>query len=121
MSAIAASIRRGLSLAVTAVLSLAVLLAGSGLHPTAHCSDHQGGAEKPGLAVVQADRGLSGGDADQEDLCLSCECPCQSSQLGGSAGILLPDGEATGLVRAALLSLADEVFIEVEPPPDRSV
>jgi hypothetical protein len=115
MSAITALVRGGLRQAVAAVLTLAVLLAGSGLHPTSHCSDHGGGAAHPAEAVSLPDP-----DLPDEDLCLSCDCSCQSFHVGEISEIALPIVEVVGRVQAEATAAPDEIYFEVEPPPVRS-
>ena len=114
MSAITALVRGGFRLAVTAMLTLAVLLAGSGLHPASHCSDHAGGAGHAGIAVAD----LS--DDEDEGLCLSCDCSCQSFHLGDVVAIDMSAADVASRVQVEAPAAPDEIFLEVEPPPVRS-
>lgn len=116
--AITAVLRNGLRLAVAAVLSLAVLLAGTGVHPASHCDDHAvvaAHADHDGCATVDPDQ-----PHDDEGLCLSCHCSCQSLHPGVVVAIMVSRPDVTDRVQVDGPSAPDEVFLEVEPPPVRA-
>lgn len=118
--AITAALRNGLRLAIAAVLSLAVLLAGSGVHPVSHCDDHAvvaAHADHDGCAtVVDPDQP----DDDGEGLCLSCHCSCQSLHPGVVVAVMVSRPDVTDRVHVDGPSAPDEVFLEIEPPPVRA-
>ncbi len=119
MSAITALLRNGLRLAVAAVLSLAVLLAGTGVHPASHCDDHAvvaAHADHDGCTAADPDHP----DDDGDGLCLSCHCSCQSLHPGVVVALTVSGPDVAGRVLVDGPSAPDEVFLEVEPPPVRT-
>lgn len=115
MPAITALLRGGFRCAATALLALAVLLAGTGMHPAEHCSDH--GAEAPALPAGDgpADPHDDGGDG----LCFTCDCSCQVASAVDLLEFPIPVWQPRRLVQADRPLTPDEVVIEVEPPPVR--
>lgn len=108
----------GLRLAVAAVLSLAVLLAGSGVHPVSHCDDH-------GAIAAHADHGGCDTDPEHPDdegdgLCLSGHCSCQTLHPGVVIALSVSAAQVAGRVLVDGLPAPDEIFFEVEPPPVRA-
>ena len=119
MPAIAAILRSGLRLAVAATLALAVLLAGTGVHLTSHCSDHDGDADPSAVTPVAVELGESENGEDDGGLCLSCDCTCQTFYSGDALAIQMPAPEVELLVRPDGPVPPDGVVFEVEPPPVR--
>jgi hypothetical protein len=116
MSVIAAMISRGVRLAVAAVLSLAVLMASSGVHPTSHCSDHEdcpASASMPDLAEPEP-------SADGEGLCLTCDCTCQSVAVGEEVILQVSAVQSCRLHPVDRQLTPESVVIEVDPPPVRA-
>jgi hypothetical protein len=111
-------LRNGLRLAVAAVLSLAVLLAGSGIHPTSHCDDHAGSAVHADVDGCGGDEGQAEDDGD--GLCLSCDCSCQSLHPGVVVTLTVPEAQVVGRVVADGPPEPEEVFLELDPPPVRA-
>jgi hypothetical protein len=118
--AITAVFRNGLRLAVAAVLSLAVLLAGSGVHPVSHCADHAGVVAHADLDGCAADPDQPDDDGDGDGLCLSCHCSCQPLHPGVVVALTVPAPDVAGRVHVDGPPVPDEVFLEVEPPPVRA-
>lgn len=117
--AITALFRNGLRLAVAAVLSLAVLLAGTGVHPASHCDDHAAvavHAHHDGCAATDP----AHPDDDGDGLCLSCHCSCLSLHPGVVVTLTVYGPDVAGRVQVDGPSAPDEVFLEVEPPPVRA-
>lgn len=115
MPAIIAIVRKGLRLALTAVLTLAVLIGGSGVHTTTQCADHEHAAGSPGLAAA-ADAPENGQDGD-DGLCLGCDCACQPMMWGDPVALLQPTDQPARLHRGPGQRTPDDVVFEIEPPP----
>lgn len=114
MSAFTAMLSTGVRLAVAAVLTLAVLMAGSGLHPTAHCDDHADCSPSAELPSTPDDP--EGG----EGLCVSCDCSCQHVWVVDMPALVLSVAQRSRLVHADRQPTPDDAVIEVEPPPVRN-
>lgn len=119
MPVLPALISDGLRLALSAVLSLVVLLAGTGMHPTSHCSDHDGHAEHASVASVAVDPGEPNQDDDEGGLCLNCDCTCQTLYQAEVLAIAMPAADFGLLVRSEGPVSLLGVDLEPEPPPVR--
>jgi len=115
VSNIAVLLSGSFRLAISVGLALAVLLAGTGMHPTSHCSDH-GGDTAPSVVVEISEQDHG---EDEGGLCLNCDCTCQTIYLGDTLAIQMPAADIVLLVRSDVPVLPDEVVLEVEPPPVR--
>ena len=113
MPAIIAIVRKGLRLALTAVLTLAVLLGASGIHTTTHCAEH--GQDSPVL-VVDLDAPEGGQDGD-DGLCLGCDCGCQPVMWNEAVVLVQPAAQPARLHRGLGQLTPDDVVFEIEPPP----
>jgi hypothetical protein len=115
MPTIIATVRKGLRLALTAVLTLAVLLGSSGVHTTTQCADHEHAAGSAALAV-DLDAPDDGHDGDN-GLCLDCDCGCQPVMWNEAVALVQPAVQPACLHRGPGQLTPDDVVFEIEPPP----